>query len=903
MIRFIWQNWWRRKERLILLVIGALIISVGLTYLVGISETNKGTIVEELQQRWSSSYDIVVRPEGSRSLTEEQGLLDPNYLSGLDGGISRAQYEQIKAIEHVEIAAPIAMIGVGVHLTKMAELGLEEGIYRYITEEIADDGVRQYRKVSHDYVAVGHLDLVGERNLAWGPDYFLTVPIGYPNNYLTPSRSFMIAGIDPEQEAKLVGLDEAVIQNDSGSRYLTNEDRSNVNHVDEGVEEMIVDIPVIVHQQSVTNTNVHYTIERIDLPFDRSEAAETLDLLAEKGGKDYLETLKGMEPQHFTFTDQEIYSHVISDLTGIDSETGKTFEDPFEDPFKTDPMLHLASRPSPLQYEQLKSPYADRWPYAYGLQVYERALGWEDFRDNNSKPFANGEQFIRVRPKWVGFYNAADLAISKDPLNELPMETYRPAAAELVIDSEESPINPPQVLQPAGFAMSFLVEPPNMLTTIEGAELIMGEKPISAIRIKVAGITDLSEDSQAIVEKVAREIEEKTGLLTDITVGSSPQPTLVHVPALNEEKELGWFQQPWVSIGSSMTLFRETKIGFTGLIVSTMAVAVIYVWASSLVSLLARRKEFAVLLAVGWRPTQLSKLLFMESALIGAFVAVISWMMLGFVYLTEGTTVVLSRFLLTGLFGLIVYLLGAVIPSIAVQKILPYEAMRTGEISKTSGRLLRTKGILSMAFNHFTGKWKRSLLSIIAIAVPTSLLALFLYVTIRLEGIMYTTWLGQYVALEVGPVHYTAMAVALVIAILTTAEIMWQNIAERQGEIALLKAIGWKNRNIRLLILLEGLFSGVFAAIIGLTVAFVMIWGLYGQLPTEEIQSIVLTGLIPMMIGIIGTILPAERAVRISPVHGFGGNYSNRKSVEKRLLVGILVVFVSVLGALLYLLL
>ena len=907
MIRFIWQNWWRRKERLILLLIGALIISVGLTYLVGISDTNKGTIVDELQQRWASSYDIVVRPEGSRSLTEEKGLLDPNYLSGLDGGISQAQYEQIKAIENIEVAAPIAMIGTGIYSTDLTELELSDGIYRFTTEEISNDGIQKYSKSYSEYVAYGDIETIGSRGLERGPLYFLRLPsydkFNLQKSYIRSSKGFFIAGIDPEQEAKLVGLDKAIIQNDSSSRYFTNEDKSVKNIIAEFDTETI-DIPVIINHQSFTDTTINYTIERLDLPFEKDVMIETMDMLEEKGGKEYLDTLKGMESQKYSYTDQEIYSRIMASVAGYNPETGASIDrgDLLMNYDTMDRQLPLGTRPSPLQYEDVVSPYPERWPYAYEVKRHKSPIipELEDFRPYNPKEFANGENFITVNPQWVGFYDTSQVAISKDPTNELPMETYRPATAELVVDTEKSPINPPKVLRPSGFAMDFLSTPPSMLTTIEAAELILGDEPISAIRIKVGGIADLSEDSQAIVEKVAREIEEITGLLTDITVGSSPQPTLVNVPAINDEAELGWFQQPWVSIGSSMTLFREAKMGFGGLIASTMAVAVIYVWASSLVSLLARRKEFAVLLAVGWRPTQLSKLLFMESAMIGIFVALISWMMLGFVYMTEGATVVTSRFIVTGLFGFLVYILGAVLPSIAVRKITPYEAMRTGEISKTSGRFIRTKGILSMALNHFIGKWKRSLLSIIAIALPTSLLALFLYVTVRLQGIMYTTWLGQYVALEVGPVHYTAMAVALVIAILTTAEIMWQNIAERQGEIALLKAVGWKNRNVRLLILTEGMFSGLFAAVIGLSLAVAMMWGLYGQLPTGEFKFILLTGFIPITIGILGTIFPAERAVRISPVRGVGGNYSNRKTVEKRLKWLLVFVFLIVLGVLVY---
>src|SRR5699024_3391487 len=152
MIRFIWQNWWRRKERFILLIIGAFIVSAGLTYLIGLSETNKGTIVDTLQQEWSASYDIVVRPQGSRSITEDKKLLEPNYLSGLHGGIRTDQYETIKNIAGVEIAAPIAMIGYGFHDVKLddAELSLP-GIYRRSQKTIVNNGVNTLENESVSY--------------------------------------------------------------------------------------------------------------------------------------------------------------------------------------------------------------------------------------------------------------------------------------------------------------------------------------------------------------------------------------------------------------------------------------------------------------------------------------------------------------------------------------------------------------------------------------------------------------------------------------------------------------------------------------------------------------------------------------------------------------------------------
>jgi len=64
----------------------------------------------------------------------------------------------------------------------------------------------------------------------------------------------------------------------------------------------------------------------------------------------------------------------------------------------------------------------------------------------------------------------------------------------------------------------FLTRPPLVLTTLEAAAAIIGEKPISAIRVNVSGVDELNEESEAKLQAIAKEIEEKTGLITDVTL-------------------------------------------------------------------------------------------------------------------------------------------------------------------------------------------------------------------------------------------------------------------------------------------------------------------------------------------------------------------------------------------------
>lgn len=885
MIKFIVQNWWRRKERFFLLLVGVVIISAGLTYLVGLSNQSKGTIVENLQERWTASYDIVVRPDGARTITENKGLLEPNYMSGLSGGISMAQYETIKAIENVEVAAPIAMIGYSNYSVAFGDAQLQEpGIYKHVVKQELNNG------------------LFVEQDRA---DYYFTYPetiwdffnksasygTGMPLLDYTIHSNILLAAIDPEQESMLLGLEQAIVKKGS-SRYFNETDRyEKINILGNDLHE----IPIIVNSQTFVDANATISFERVNIPFSQQTAAETMELIREKGGKDYLNTLETTVVEQQKWTQQEVFERFVSNVTGIHWETGEQVEQ-VEHAFDPHNTMGINFKPNPIQYAEMTSPFAERWPFSYQVIPVangEDAIGRYRNLQTYRQPHLVETDFSKVPrllPKFIGFYDVAKLKLSMDPTTELPMETYRPAAAKFVMDNAGNPISPSVDVKPKDDPLDFLTNPPGMLTTLEAAEKILGEYPISTIRIKVANVIELNEDSQQILEQVAKEIEDKTGLITDITLGSSPQLALTYVPGLNGGEAIGWMEQPWVNIGASISMFKEANIGFISLMVSVVVVAIVYVWSTSVVNVLARRKEFAVLIAIGWRPSQLNRMLLLEGVLIGLLATTISWFMLGVISMTSSEAVPVARFLLTASFALTVYVVGALLPMTIVRSILPYEAMREGEIAVNSKRILSATSIYAIAANHFLTKWKRSLLSVIAIALPSTLLAVFVYITVRMRGIMFTSLLGQYVAFEVGTFHYVAIAIALLIALLTTAEINWQNVSERQQEIGVLQAIGWRKGAIRKLILAEGIYTGIAAMVIVLIGATAAVWFLYGQLTLVGIALIVCASCIPVVTGIVGVLIPAERASRLTPMNSMRGVQKMSAKKEKQLRSAIVVV-------------
>lgn len=392
--------------------------------------------------------------------------------------------------------------------------------------------------------------------------------------------------------------------------------------------------------------------------------------------------------------------------------------------------------------------------------------------------------------------------------------------------------------------------------------------PISSIRIKVKGIEKIRDESQEKIQMVADKIEKQTGLVTDITLGSSPQPVLINVPKQGDTPALGWFEQSWIKIGASIAILKETQLGFSGIITCIVIVAMIYVFSTSLVSFLSRKQEFAVLLAVGWKPKQIKKLLIIESLLIGTAVAVLTLSIQIIFNYIKPDSISIVKILLITFFILFIYLIGPLGTARLVSNIKPIHIMRAGEISVNGARFVRTKGLLSMISNNVMARWQRNIISVIAIALPTSLLILFIYVTFRLNGVLFTTWLGQYVSMEVGLPHYTAVGVSLVISILTTSEILWQNIKERKREIALLMALGWRNTFVRSMILMEGALIGLLGGIMGGFLSIAIIYFMYGTLPLSEIWIVLASSLLPVIIGIMGAWFPSRMAMRIHPIEG-----------------------------------
>jgi hypothetical protein len=220
MLKLLGSFWWRNKERFIVLLIGVFIVSSGLSFLSGLTESNKGTVMETLQNKWQVSYHILVRPPGTTLTDEQNQLIEPNLPGGISGGISTQQWNQIKRIAGVEVAAPLAVIGYsgyGLSLDGYAKVE-EPGIYNSRLKVSIDNGMQLQN--TEEYNVYGTYKFSLDKDMA---QTYRIADYGTNNIFVdTLEYKSLLVGIDPDEENKLVGLNQALKPLDGEtSRYLS----------------------------------------------------------------------------------------------------------------------------------------------------------------------------------------------------------------------------------------------------------------------------------------------------------------------------------------------------------------------------------------------------------------------------------------------------------------------------------------------------------------------------------------------------------------------------------------------------------------------------------------------------------------------------------------------------------
>ncbi len=872
--------------------------------LILLSATTQTTLVrgnQIISQNWRPTYDLVVLPPQAKIPTDPG--VPSDLLAGYGGGISMQQYAQIKSLSGIDVAAPIAYVGyiqMPVPTIYFSDHSYPTGYYQLDWTLTAFNGQRQLVETQETYIfyIISSTDTTGpvrDSSSPQPPDVLGAFPAGQLNEVQSETGdepaamptpdvgTFLLAAIDPAAENQLVHLDQSIRR----GRMLTEQDTV---HLDKSIPGNpwydpylhkavpYVQIPMLIHRSLPGQIALHAKLTLL------YHGPMTPNQIVAKGGIPYLQQrpdkrilFQGTVPM--VQNDPQRFSGASLLWDGHTWQVIKTSASKGIEPsYILD--LSSASAPAGLSYRIAKAPDGST---AYTL-VPKGTQGSEvTFRDltplhtlKSDSSFNPGGPDVYYEYEAVGEFTDNGLAAQiNNPLNWLPENTYTVPPVILRYDAQGHPVTPATLLpttNPAGYVM----QPPLALTTIDAARQLVGEHCITAIRVRVAGVVTPNQESWKHIQQVAQEIHQQTGLQVVVTLGSSPQPTLVYVPGIHTGElgaaqniaPIGWVEERWIHIGVGLTYLNQ--LGSTRLLLlgAVLAVCLGYlaVAFSALVS--SQRREFVILSVLGWRPWQAIRLFLIQALILAIGGGIVG---LGLALLT-------ARFLeATPLWLVVIWTIPVMLafafisilyPLWQIWHIRPAELLRAGStVSSGKARLLgsRIGGLLmpigTLVIRNLGRSRTRALIAALSLFLSALLLVVMLNGVLALHQALQGTLLGDYVLLQTAVPQIAGCVIALVLTFLSVADLLLLQVRERQKEIGLLQAVGWRPWAIQRLFVQEGLILAMIGAIPGVLVAQ---WILYMQYATQDIlpTPLVALGAVSLLVLVAAcAAIPALRAL------------------------------------------
>ncbi len=206
-VRFSWWSLRGHWDRVGMLCIGLLCISLCTTLLAGFTQLSTLTATRQVSRSWRTTYDLLVRTPNSLSPAEQQlHIVDPSAPEQTYGGISLAQLNTITHIVHVAVVAPEAVVG-WITLRPYLPLIFPQGVYR-VTTDLRENVTGIHTSTTHFYIVVPLATYTQLAATQTSPDtsYIPLEASGSATVAATWQLQTLLAGIDPNAESQLVNL-------------------------------------------------------------------------------------------------------------------------------------------------------------------------------------------------------------------------------------------------------------------------------------------------------------------------------------------------------------------------------------------------------------------------------------------------------------------------------------------------------------------------------------------------------------------------------------------------------------------------------------------------------------------------------------------------------------------------
>jgi hypothetical protein len=912
MRRLAWSQLRFGIGRTVALLAGMALAAAAFTVLTAASRTSQLRTVGTVSANFRPAYDILVRPPGARTGLETQtGTVAPNFLSGIFGGISMARYHQIERIPGVQVAAPVAMIGyvlqdvrIPVDLTPVLAGGTRL-LFTFVVGRRTDRGLTSFPADESGYVyvtpdrltplsgfyaaapAVGPEEQLpggktvavcaepGTPPLASGPfdlvartsDSCWSLADGLDGQGWTGQREgtvaalidwpfpFLLAAVDPAAEARLAGLKGAVVS----GRYLTTADKPVVRG--SGTARTL-SVPVLVSTRAYQDDTDDITVRRPPAP----DAQQMTAGLSPGQLASLLQHSQSTAVLHAVVGTGAAYQRLLAVLRG----GGASYIDSY---WTVGAVEYRRTGPGAIRAVPVTNPVS---AWASNFQATGYVVAPIDNQDTafrrlqphvgNSSAAGSGLSLPQLHA--VGEYDPAKLP-GFSPLSGVPLGAYSPPVAGPGNQRAARLLGGADLL-PNGNLAGYLQSPPLMLTTLRSIPAFTSPAvfshtddaaPLSAIRVRVAGVTGPNPVSLERIKLVAQQIAVRTHLDVDIVAGSSPKPTTVALPA-------GAFGRPglelaewWVRKGVAVAILTAVDAKSVLLFTLILVVCALFVANSATAAVRGRRRELGVLACLGWTRPRLFGVVLGELAWIGLAAGILGGAVALPVAAALGLHAAPQRAVLALPVAMAVAVAAGAVPAWVAARAIPLACVRPPITTGRRGH--HPGGVTALAVLNVARTPGRTLAGVASLAVGVAALTLLVAVMLAFRGVVVGSLLGNAVAVEVRGVDYVAVAATLAIGVLAIADIVFLNIRERAAELATIRSFGWPEPALARLVITEGTVIGIAGSLAGAGLGLAAAAEFAGPPPAGAFAAAAAAAAAGVLVTAAASLLPARLLRRV----------------------------------------
>ena len=597
------------------------------------------------------------------------------------------------------------------------------------------------------------------------------------------SFPLLLSAIDPAAEARLTGLDRAV----TGGRYLRGSDRTRlVRTTGPGADYPPRVLPVLANAHTSVDEHADVVVRRL--------SAAAVHRWVRPFGADDFESLASLRFLRRQPPGPVVLRRSVGAGGGLRRAARPARAGNFQDvsaiwrvgPIRyarREGVLHPATRAADsLAWLDNVSGSGRQWAFA---PPSVRDTWVRDVRGTRAvvtpaTPPARADPFLTA----VGRFDVGRLPSARAPgapaLTSLrpPALTGRSAGAVARLGGHS--------LRANGNLGAYLTQPPALLTTLRAARALDGSlypgfdarRPISAVRVRVAGVTGPDAVSRERIRQVAQRIATRTGLDVDIVAGASGAPTAVDLPAGRYGRPRLELTAPWIRKGVATRVLRAVDRKSVVLFTLILVVCGLFVANATSAAVRARRTELGILAALGWTTGRLFAVVLAEVAVLG-----------------------LAAGVLGGLLA------------------LPLAA-RAADRRRPPRRAPGAAGLAARIAAGARGRQRA------AHARPDGA-----------RGAQPRALLGRAVAAEVRAGDVVAVGATVALGLAAVVDVLVLNLRERSAELATLAATGWDDRDLGRLLACEGLVVGGLGALAGAVTGLAAAAVFAGALPLSLVAT------------------------------------------------------------------